>query len=114
MSAPTSTPQPEAAGEDSFSRVMIVVAHPDDAEFSSAGTLAKFAAEGKTVVIVLCTSGDKGTSRRDISSSELAALREQEQLEASRRLGVAETVLLRLGDGGLRSEERRVGKECRS
>ena len=101
MSAPTSTPHPEATGEDSFSRVMIVVAHPDDAEFSSAGTLAKFAAEGKTVVIVLCTSGDKGTSRRDISSAELAALREQEQLEASKRLGVAETVFLRLGDGEL-------------
>lgn len=80
---------------------MLVVAHPDDAEFSSAGTAAKFAEEGKTVVFVICTSGDKGSSRRDISSVELASLREKEQLEASRRLGIAETVFLRLGDGEL-------------
>jgi LmbE family N-acetylglucosaminyl deacetylase len=91
----------EAPTEDAFQRVMIVVAHPDDAEFSSAGTLAKFASEGKHVVVVVCTSGDKGTARRDISSPDLAALREGEQLEASRRLGVAETVFLRLGDGEL-------------
>jgi LmbE family N-acetylglucosaminyl deacetylase len=97
----TTTGREPAEAADSYSRVMIVVAHPDDAEFSSAGTLAKFADEGKTVVIVLCTSGDKGTSRRDISSSELAALREQEQLEASRRLGVSQTEFLRLGDGEL-------------
>lgn len=86
---------------DSFTRVMVVVAHPDDAEFSSAGTIARFANEGKRVVVVVCTSGDKGTSRRDISSPDLAALRESEQLEASRRLGVAETVFLRQGDGEL-------------
>jgi LmbE family N-acetylglucosaminyl deacetylase len=86
---------------ESFSRVMIVVAHPDDAEFSSAGTLAKFARDGKHVVLVQCTSGDKGTARRDISSPELAKLRESEQLEASKRVGIAETVFLRLGDGEL-------------
>lgn len=86
---------------DSFSRVMVVVAHPDDAEFSSAGTIARFANEGKHVVVVVCTSGDKGTSRRDISRAELSAMREQEQLEASARLGVAETVFLRQPDGEL-------------
>jgi LmbE family N-acetylglucosaminyl deacetylase len=81
--------------------VIVVVAHPDDAEFSSAGTIARFAREGKHVVVVVCTSGDKGTARRDISSADLAALRESEQLEASKRLGVAETVFLRQGDGEL-------------
>jgi LmbE family N-acetylglucosaminyl deacetylase len=93
---PTDTP-----ARDEHGRVMVVVAHPDDAEFACAGTIAKFASEGKHVVIVLCTSGDKGTARRDISSTELAAMRESEQLEASRRLGVAETVFLRQGDGEL-------------
>jgi LmbE family N-acetylglucosaminyl deacetylase len=80
---------------------MVVVAHPDDAEFSCAGTIAKFSSEGKEVVVVLCTSGDKGTARRDISSPDLASLREGEQLEASKRLGVKETVFLRQGDGEL-------------
>ncbi len=102
-STPAASGQPNGSGSEieSFTRAMIVVAHPDDAEFSSAGTLAKFAKEGKHVVLVLCTSGDKGTARRDISSPELAALREGEQLEASKRLGLAETVFLRLGDGEL-------------
>jgi len=102
-SAAPASPQPVSNPSeiDTFTRVMVVVAHPDDAEFSSAGTIARFANEGKHVVVVVCTSGDKGTSRRDISSPELAALREGEQLEASRRLGVAETVFLRQGDGEL-------------
>lgn len=87
--------------DESYSRVMVIVAHPDDAEFSSAGTIARFAEEGFQVIVVLCTSGDKGTARRDITSPELAALREKEQLEASKRLGVAETEFLRGGDGEL-------------
>ena len=87
--------------DESYSRVMVVVAHPDDAEFSSAGTIARFSEAGFHVVVVVCTSGDKGTARRDISSPELAALREGEQLEASRRLGVAVTEFLRGGDGEL-------------
>ncbi len=87
--------------DESYSSVMIVVAHPDDAEFSSAGTLARFVEEGFDVTTVVCTSGDKGTDRRDITSSELAELREAEQLESSRRLGVQTTEFLRGGDGEL-------------
>ncbi|MBX5444310.1 PIG-L deacetylase family protein [Sphaerobacter sp.] len=82
-------------------RVMVVVAHPDDMEFSSAGTVAKFVREGREVVLVQCTSGDKGTARRDITSAELAALREEEEREACRRLGVQHIEFLRLGDGEL-------------
>ncbi len=82
-------------------RVMVVVAHPYDMEFSCGGTVKKFTNEGRYVVLVQCTSGDKGTSRRDISPSELAELRESEEREACRRLGVAEIVFLRLGDGEL-------------
>lgn len=82
-------------------RVMVVVAHPDDMEFSSAGTVAKFIREGHEVVLVQCTSGDKGTARRDITSEELAALREEEEREACRRLGVQHVEFLRLGDGEL-------------
>ena len=80
---------------------MVVVAHPDDMEFSSAGTVAKFVREGREVVLVQCTSGDKGTARRDITSAELAALREEEEREACRRLGVQHIEFLRLGDGEL-------------
>lgn len=100
----TDTGQSEQAPldvDESYSRVMIVVAHPDDAEFSSAGTLARFTEEGFEVVLVQVTSGDKGTSRRDISSAELAKLREAEELEASKRLGIKTVEFLRCADGEL-------------
>lgn len=86
---------------DEFNRVMVVVAHPDDMEFSCSGTVAKFVKEGKQVVLVQCTSGDKGTARRDITSADLAAMREAEEREACRRLGVQTIEFLRLGDGEL-------------
>ena len=42
-------------------RVMVAVAHPDDAEFGCAGTVARWAAEGQEIIFVLGTSGDKGS-----------------------------------------------------
>lgn len=86
---------------EEYSRVMVIVAHPDDMEFSSAGTVSKFVKEGRTVVLVQCTSGDKGTARRDISSAELGATREAEERESCRRLGISEVIFLRIGDGEL-------------
>ncbi|MGA7671799.1 MAG: PIG-L deacetylase family protein [Nitrolancea sp.] len=86
---------------EEFQTIMLVVAHPDDMEFSSAGTVAKFSKEGRKVILVQSTSGDKGTARRDISSEELALLRESEEQEACRRLGVSEVIFLRQGDGEL-------------
>jgi len=84
-----------------YETYMLVVAHPDDAEFSSAGTIARLTREGKRVVIIQVTSGDKGTSNPEIPPEQLAEIREAEELEAARRLGVAETVFLRLTDGEL-------------
>jgi LmbE family N-acetylglucosaminyl deacetylase len=91
----------QEAIEDEFSTYMVVVAHPDDAEFSSAGTISKLTAEGKKVIIIQVTSGDKGTADPSIHPEELAKIREEEQLEASRRQGVGETVFLRCADGEL-------------
>lgn len=78
-----------------------VVAHPDDAEFSSAGTIARFANEGKKIVIVQVTSGDRGSSDRSVTPESLAETRESEEQEAARRLGAAEVVFLRQPDGAL-------------
>lgn len=91
----------EQATEEQFSTYMVVVAHPDDAEFSSAGTIAKLADDGKNVIIIQVTSGDKGTADPTISPEELARAREVEELEAAKRLGVKETVFLRCTDGEL-------------
>lgn len=86
---------------DEFETYMLVVAHPDDSEFSSAGTVARLKDAGKRVVLIQVTSGDKGSPERDIDPVELAQRREAEQREASRRLGMDEIVFLRCPDGAL-------------
>jgi LmbE family N-acetylglucosaminyl deacetylase len=81
--------------------VMVIIAHPDDAEFGAAGTIAKWTAEGKNVLYLLCTSGEKGTADMSVRPEELAKTREKEQWEAARVLGVREVVFMRYPDQGL-------------
>lgn len=81
--------------------IMLIAAHPDDAEFSSAGTIARLASEGKKIIYVVCTNGDKGTSDRSIKPEELATLREKEQVAAAKTLGVNDVVFLRYPDQSL-------------
>lgn len=94
----------ETAPEEEYRTYMWVVAHPDDAEFSSAGTISKFAREGKRVVIIQVTSGDRGSNDRTATSEGMAATRESEEREASTRLGVAELVFLHEPDGSVVSD----------
>lgn len=84
-----------------FQTYMLVVAHPDDSEFSSAGTVARLKDAGKRVVLIQVTSGDKGSSDLDADSAILAQTREGEQLEAAKRLAMDEVVFLRCEDGSL-------------
>jgi LmbE family N-acetylglucosaminyl deacetylase len=86
---------------DEFNLYMWVVAHPDDSEFSSAGTIARLTDAGKRVVIIQVTSGDKGAPDPHASAIDIARNREAEMLEAARRLGVEEVVFLRCPDGEL-------------
>ena len=81
--------------------VLVVMPHPDDAEFGVAGTVARWVREGKEVVYAVCTSGDKGTSDINMKSAELAKIREKEQLAAAKVLGVREVVFLRHADQSL-------------
>ena len=83
------------------SHVLVFTPHPDDAEFGVAGTVARWAKEGKDVVYVVCTNGDKGTSDRNLKPEELARIREQEQLAAARLLGLKDVVFLRHPDQSL-------------
>lgn len=79
--------------------VLLIAAHPDDPEFGSAGTIAKWVAAGLHVVYVLVTSGDKGTADKAMTNARLSSAREQEQLAAAREVGVEEVVFLRFPDG---------------
>ena len=80
-------------------RIMVVVAHPDDAEFMCSGSVAKWAQEGKEVVYVLVTSGDKGSQDPAADPQELAGTREQEQRDVCQLLGVKAVEFLRYADG---------------
>ena len=97
-------PTVEELGKDGPLTAMVIVAHPDDAEFLCAGTVAKWCDQGWTVYYVLVTSGDKGTHDSSLSQQALAALREQEQRDACRVLGVQEVVFLGYPDGFLQPD----------
>ncbi len=80
---------------------MVVVAHPDDAEFMAAGTVARWARNGATVTYVVVTTGDKGSDDPEMSSSRLAEIREAEQRAAGLILGVKSFVFMGYPDGYL-------------
>jgi LmbE family N-acetylglucosaminyl deacetylase len=94
----------EELGKDGPLTAMVIVAHPDDAEFMCGGTVAKWCAQGWTVYYVLATSGDKGTHDSAFSGQQLAAMREQEQRDACRALGVKEVIFLGMPDGFLQPD----------
>jgi LmbE family N-acetylglucosaminyl deacetylase len=79
-------------------RILVIVAHPDDIESWCGGTVARFTDLGKTVAYVICTSGDKGSSDPSLTSQQIAAIREAEQVEAARILGVSSVTFLRHPD----------------
>lgn len=91
----------ESQTPEEFQTYMWVVAHPDDAEFSSAGTIAKFSKEGKRTIIIQVTSGQRGTADRSFTSETLAETRIAEEQEAAKRLGASELVFLHEPDGHL-------------
>ncbi|MGE5596828.1 MAG: PIG-L deacetylase family protein [Hyphomicrobiales bacterium] len=97
--APASAPTAELPPIQGPGRAMVIVAHPDDAEFLCAGTVAKWCAEGWEMYYVLVTSGDKGTHDPTQHPEKLAAMREAEQRAACRVLGVKDTIFLGYPDG---------------
>lgn len=83
---------------------MSIHAHPDDQDFTVAGTLAKWSRTGCKIVSVIITSGDSGSNDPSKLASykpELARLREDEQRAANKVLGIQDTVFLHYPDGEL-------------
>jgi LmbE family N-acetylglucosaminyl deacetylase len=96
--------------------VLAVAAHPDDLEFSCAGTLALWVQKGTRVVYLICTSGEAGFDRPGLSREERIATREAEQRAAAEVLGVNEVVFLREPDGLLEPNlalRRKIVREIR-
>ncbi|HYV59984.1 MAG TPA: PIG-L family deacetylase [Acidimicrobiia bacterium] len=95
MAPPADLPPP--------ARALAIGAHPDDVEFGCGATLAKWAARGAAVTLLVLTDGSKGTWDRDADLAELVASRHREQHEAGAVLGLTAVEFLDLPDGELRS-----------
>lgn len=81
------------------SRVMVIVAHPDDIEFGCAGTVARWRRDGAELCYVHCTSGEMGGAELALTPAQVATMREAEQRAAAAVLGVSDLVFLREPDG---------------
>jgi LmbE family N-acetylglucosaminyl deacetylase len=82
--------------------ILIFTPHPIDIEIGMGGTVTRWTREGKTVVYVICTTGDKASSDPNMTAEELAPIRKQEQLSSAKVLGVEDVVFLGYPDLGLK------------
>jgi LmbE family N-acetylglucosaminyl deacetylase len=87
--------------EQDIQRVLVVAAHPDDADIGCGGTMARWARQGKDIVYLVCTRGDKGSSDPGMTSERLAEIRTAEQRAAAEVVGVKEVRFLDGRDGEL-------------
>lgn len=84
-------------------RILVVFAHPDDAEYAAAGAVARWAAEGRDVFYLAVTDGSKGTADRCIDPAAVAERRAAEQRAAARVLGARDVFFLGFEDGVLQA-----------
>lgn len=97
---PEQPPQPRAYGvwshpraDTTVERALVVVAHPDDADYGAAGTLAGWRDAGIEVTLLVLTRGDQG-GFDDTARADMPAIREREQRAASAVLGVTDVRFL--------------------
>jgi LmbE family N-acetylglucosaminyl deacetylase len=86
---------------DPVERILVVTAHPDDVDFGAAGSVAVWTDAGIDVTYCICTSGEAGGSDRTMPRPAMAELRESEQREAAKVVGVTDVTFLRHPDGRL-------------
>ncbi|NMO89671.1 PIG-L family deacetylase [Actinomycetospora sp. TBRC 11914] len=79
----------------------MIAAHPDDIDFASGGSVARWVSEGDTVDYCICTDGDAGGYDESVGRVEMAELRHKEQRDAADVYGVSEIDWLGHPDGRL-------------
>jgi LmbE family N-acetylglucosaminyl deacetylase len=92
------------AGRDTPTRtgpVLAVFAHPDDAEISCGGTLARWAAMGREVSLLVLTNGDRGSNDAAMDPAELAIIRLRETEAGAARMGLTGVAVQGIHDGEL-------------
>jgi LmbE family N-acetylglucosaminyl deacetylase len=105
------SPQKPEVPIDKWARktIMLIGAHADD-DAMSHGTLAMLQAHGNQIYIVTLTTGNVGTQDPDLSRTQLAEIRRQEELAALAALGIPGEHYINLGydDGLLEFEDRKA------
>ncbi|MBR8740639.1 PIG-L deacetylase family protein [Nocardiopsis sp. MG754419] len=84
---------------DAPERALVVMAHPDDADFSCAGTVALWTEAGAEVVYLMVTDGEAGGDELTLDSAEIAEMRRGEQRRAAAEVGVEDVRFLGHPDG---------------
>jgi len=82
-------------------RMLVIQAHPDDADMNIGGTIAKWADEGYEIYYLIVTDGSKGTYDPNMDPRELAHIRQEEERKAASVLGVKDVFFLGYPDGEL-------------
>lgn len=85
--------------------ILGVVAHPDDLDFGMGGSIAKWVREGAKAYCLVLTDGSKGSEDPDVSPEMLRPVRQREQQEAARRLGLTEVFFGKYTDGELEASQ---------
>ncbi len=85
--------------DSEIQRILVINAHPDDVDFSAAGTIALWTDAGIVVSYCVVTDGDAGGHDEDIPRAEIAPLRRAEQTAAAKHVGVYDLRFLGYSDG---------------
>lgn len=113
MAAETKTNAPDWSN---VHRVLVIMAHPDDPDFTCAGTAIAMARQGIEVTYMILTNGDKGNHNPEITRNQLIAMRKIEQRAAAELCGVKQVLFMGVEDGFLRPTRairKRVTREIR-
>lgn len=110
----TATPNLEPFDTDGVRRVLVVVAHPDDAEYGTSAAVAHWTSQGIEVAYLLLTAGEAGMQR---PPEEAGPLRADEQQRACETVGVERLTILDFPDGTLETSlelRRAIAREIRT
>jgi LmbE family N-acetylglucosaminyl deacetylase len=86
---------------DAVERILVVTAHPDDVDFGSAGSVARWTDAGIEVAYCVCTNGEAGGFDASVPRSTMAEIRQAEQRAAAKVVGVTDVTFLGYPDGRL-------------
>jgi LmbE family N-acetylglucosaminyl deacetylase len=83
--------------------VLGVAAHPDDLDFSASGSIAKFVQDGAKAYYLILTDGGSGSEDRTMTSKRLQQIRQEEQNNAGKVMGLSEVFFCDFKDGTLQN-----------